>query len=134
MSFLVRSGKCYDFYLSRASILFCLILPSLAAAIIAPPSSSVKFHCQGTGDTLTWLVDAIILTETIKKEREVTISDMSNNNGTVSSTLTIATIPANDGLEIGCIIVFQNPFHVTLYQDYSLDIRGIYNLCANKVM
>lgn len=91
----------------------------------APPFSSVALNCKGIGDALSWLVESHALNETIIQEKAIiSVSNTSNNSGTLFSTLTIETIPANDGLEIGCIVAFMNPFSLTLYQNYFLHIRG----------
>ena len=105
-----------------------MLIPSVAVLTVpAPPFSVVVLNCTGIGDTLTWLVKSHALNESIEQERAITsVSNTSNNNGTLFSNLTIKTIPDNDGLEIGCIVAFMNPFSLTLYQDYFLHIRGKY--------
>ena len=102
-----------------------VLIPSVAALLVpAPLFSSVVISCEGYGDELIWLVESYILNEAIKQERAILLVSTSNNNGTVLSTLTIETIPANNGLEIGCIVSFINPYSLTLFQHYLLDIRG----------
>lgn len=105
-----------------------MLIPYIAALTVpAPLFSSVILNCEGNGNVLTWLVESHALNETIEQERAISVSDTINNsNGTLLSTLTIETTPSNDGLEIGCIVAFINPFLLTLFQDYLLDIIGKY--------
>ena len=68
----------------------------------------MNFYCQGTGDTIAWILDGGSITDTIKQQREIFIN--STSNGTLTSMLTIRALPINNGISVGCRIVTLMPF------------------------
>uniref|UniRef100_A0A1X7TT06 Fibronectin type-III domain-containing protein n=1 Tax=Amphimedon queenslandica TaxID=400682 RepID=A0A1X7TT06_AMPQE len=89
----------------------------------APLYTSVSFQCIGTGDALAWLIEGVSITDLVKQERNLTISN-NNSNSTLSSVLTINTLPTNDGIHIGCIIISFNP-HDAVLAEVVLTIQGV---------
>lgn len=85
------------------------------------PYSLANFSCEGTGNTLTWVVASAPLNDTIIQQRNITVT-YNNSGSNLSSILTIIAMPINDGIEIGCIIVSN--FHLVSYGLATLTIRG----------
>ncbi|XP_019857016.1 PREDICTED: uncharacterized protein LOC109585391 [Amphimedon queenslandica] len=88
------------------------------------------FTCEGTGDILNWLVESVSLTDSIKQQREVTVTTTNIGNTDFSSVLTVKAIPINDGLGIGCEVIsynLSNPFNPfnRVVSGSALTIRGI---------
>ena len=59
---------------------------------------------------MVWTVAHTTLNDTEKQRRNITITT-SNMSGHLSSNLTIPALPTNDKIEIGCIVVSNNPFN-----------------------
>ena len=91
-------------------------------SVTISPYSSINFRCEGTGDTLTWTVESVSLTDAVSQQRNITVTH-DNSGSTLSSVLTIIAIPINDGIEIGCIIVSFNPYQPAS-EEATLTIRG----------
>ena len=90
--------------------------------VVAPPFELVHFNCEAPGDFSAWVVNNVALTDAIKEEREIVVTDMSSN-GTQHSILTIIALPINDGIDIGCLVGFV-PHLVTFYDEQRLELRG----------
>lgn len=90
--------------------------------VVAPPFELVRFECEARGDFLVWVVNTVALTDDVKEEREIVVTDTSSN-GTQHSVLTIIALPINDGIDIGCIVGIV-PYHVTFFDERSLEVRG----------
>lgn len=94
-----------------------------------PPTSesallytSAIFSCAGAGNSLVWTVAHTTLNDTEKQERNVNITT-SNTSGNFSSNLTIAAVPINDGIEIGCVVFSVNPI-MAVAQEAKLTVEG----------
>ena len=90
--------------------------------VVVPPFEPAHFICEAQGDFSAWVVNTTVLTDTIKDEREIVVTDMSSN-GTQHSILTITALPINDGIDIGCLVGFV-PHLVTFYDEKRLEVRG----------
>ena len=90
--------------------------------VVVAPYEPVHFKCESHGDFLVWLVDAGTLTDAIKEEREIVVTDTSSN-GTQHSVLTITALPINDGIDIACIVGIA-PYTVTFFDKKRLEVRG----------
>ena len=88
----------------------------------APLDKLVNFTCVGTGDALFWTVGGHSLTDTIEQDREISVT--TNNISVVvwSSVLTIRALPINDGISVGCTLVFQNFYFVS--KGATLKVKG----------
>lgn len=94
--------------------------------------SSAKFSCKGTGDGLIWTVEHITLNDTELEERSIVI-ETKNINSNLSSILIIPALPANDGIEIGCIIFVTTPHFMTAgAKEAVLTVNG-YSCCFQVV-
>ena len=91
--------------------------------LVAPPYEPAYFDCEAPGDFLVWLVNTTALTDDIKEEREIVVTDTSSN-GTQHSILTITALPKNDGINIGCIVGIAPPYRVTFFDEQRLEVRG----------
>ena len=88
----------------------------------ASPFASVSFLCEGTGEVLSWLIESVSITDSIKQERNVTVTDNTIGSN-LSSLLTVVALPLNDGIHIGCILVSFNPFR-PVQVEVTLTLRG----------
>ena len=92
-------------------------------SVTVPPFTTATFTCEGTGNVLNWLIQSDVLTDSIKQQRQITVTTTNTSNTNFSSVLTVNAIPINDGLGIGCEVISFNPFNrVTLSGE--LTIRG----------
>lgn len=81
--------------------------------------TTVNFTCEGNGDILNWLIESSTLTDSIKKQREITVFNLGN----LSSVLLITALPINDGISVACHIVSIDPFD-QVTSNCGLNIRG----------
>ena len=105
----------------------------LSLVITSPPAQSVtvplndgrvNFTCEGTGDALRWRVAGHTPTNPLNQERDITVTDISTAAGNLSSVLTIAVLPINDGVDISCLVYSNsNPFDPVVSAG-TLTIRG----------
>ena len=73
-----------------------------------PLYTPVNFTCEGMGKKLHWLVGGHSLTDSIKQNREISVTTNNISVDVWSSVLTIRALPINDGISIGCIVVGEN--------------------------
>ena len=85
------------------------VITTPPSSITAPLYTVVNFYCQGTGDTISWILDGGSITDTIKQQREISINSTSNGV-TLTSILTIRALPINNGISVGCRIITLTPF------------------------
>ncbi|XP_019857005.1 PREDICTED: uncharacterized protein LOC109585381 [Amphimedon queenslandica] len=117
---------------TRFFLMSLMIVVTVKAAVItlSPVSVTttlntiVNFACEGSGEQLFWRVQAVILTDSIKIQRDITVTDF-EVSGNLSSLLTITALPINNGINIACHIYSFEP---SFQQDLSggtLTIRGV---------
>ena len=102
--------------------------------ITSPPQSvavpineeKVNFTCEGTGDALRWQVASLNLTNPDNQERDITVTNntLTVANGNLSSVLTIAVLPINDGVGISCFLYSLSNFSQPVISVSTLTIRG----------
>ena len=100
-----------------------LVITLSPVSVTTTLNTIVNFTCEGTGEHLLWRVQTVILTESIKKQRDITVTDF-EVSGNLSSLLTITALPINNGVNIACHIYTFEP---SFQQDLSggtLTIRG----------
>ena len=104
----------------------------LSLVITLPPQSvtvplneeRVNFTCEGTGDALRWRVAGHTPTNPLNQQRDITVTNISTVVGNLSSVLTIAVLPINDGVDISCFLYSNsNPFDPAVSAG-TLTIRG----------
>ena len=90
-----------------------LVITSPPQSVTVPLNEErVNFTCEGTGDALRWTVAGLTPTDPLNQERDVTVTDISTATGNLSSVLTVAVLPINDGVVIGCLLYsLSSPFN-----------------------
>ena len=93
-------------------ILNCIVITSPPQSVtVRLNKERVNFTCEGTGDALRWRVAALSPNNPLNQERGITVTDISTVAGNLSSVLTIAVLPINDGVVIACSLYSNsNPF------------------------
>ena len=91
--------------------------------VTVPPFTTATFTCEGTGDRLGWLVQSAVLTDSVKQQRQITVTTTNTSNTNFSSVLTVNAIRVNDDLGIGCEVITFIPFERVLSSGV-LTIRG----------
>ena len=82
----------------------------------------VNFTCEGIGKKLHWTVEGHLLNDTIKQDREISVTTNNISVDMWSSVLAIRALPINDGIIVGCVVVGQNFNHVT--KGATLNVNG----------
>ena len=90
--------------------------------VSAPLDKLVNFTCEGTGDALFWTVGGHSLTDTIIQDREMSVTTNNISVDVWSSVLTIRALPINNGISVGCTLIFQNFYLVS--KGATLKVKG----------
>ena len=103
----------------------CVVITSPPQSVTVPLNEErVNFTCEGTGDALRWRVAGLTPTNPLNQKRDIIVTDISTAAGNLSSVLTIAVLPINDGIVIGCLLYSNsNPFDPAVSFS-TLTIRG----------
>ena len=99
-----------------------LVVTVSPQSVVAPIYTTATFNCEGTGNTLHWIVQAAPLTPTVQQEREITFTNPGGPSN-LSSILTVPALPINDGIGIGCFIV-SNSSIPAFSSSATLTVRG----------
>jgi hypothetical protein len=108
--------------LSILSVATCATITVSPSPITTTLYTPVDFTCEGYGGDLAWTIDGNPITDTVKQERAITITT-NISNGTISSVLTMISLPVNNDTCITCNIGTNVYNLVSL--SASLIIRGI---------
>lgn len=82
----------------------------------------VEFSCKGIGDGLIWTVAHSTINDAERQKQNITVTT-SNMSGNISSNLTIPALPSYNNIDIGCIVISDNPFDAKT-QEAVLTVTG----------
>ena len=102
---------------------FFLVITVPPVSVTVRPFKVATFTCEGTGDILSWWVQSAVLTDSIKQQRQITVTTTNTSNTNFSSVLTVNAIPINADLGIGCEVITISPFERVISSG-ALTIRG----------
>ena len=109
------------------------MLPFHIASILIAPSSVatplytlVNFTCEGTGNKLSWTVQANPLTDPSNQDREISVTTYNISVDVWSSVLTIKALPINDGITVQCNVISYNPLDLK-QKGATLTVKGKLN-------
>lgn len=93
---------------------------------MSPPNEPVHFHCNGTGNQLSWLLNGKPITEADAQNVTVSFTNVTDVNGTLLSDLTIIALPSDDGIDIGCLVayVYNNTMDLSKFFEIMLEVKG----------
>ena len=100
-----------------------LVLTVSPQSVTVPLNEKTNFTCKGNGNETNWLINSVILTDSIKQQRNITVSDISIGSN-LSSILSVMALPINDNLKIGCQIISLSPVEQVFSNTSTLTIRG----------
>ena len=92
-------------------------------SVTVHPFNTATFTCEGYGDILNWLIESNVLTDSIKQQRQITVTTTNTSNTNFSSVLTVNALPINDDLGVGCEVITFIPFERVILNS-ELTIRG----------
>ncbi|XP_019858652.1 PREDICTED: uncharacterized protein LOC109586865 [Amphimedon queenslandica] len=99
--------------------------PPESVTVLLNEGGRANFTCEGTGGVLRWTVEGLPTDHSLNQERSLIVSNTSASPDVLSSVLSVAVLPINDGVNITCqIYSISNPFDPTTSTS-TLTIRGI---------